>query len=168
MKQLTILRHAKAERPEGFATDLERPLSARGHKDAAAVAALVAALTPSVDWIVSSPALRTRETVKHLVQALNFKHKVVWDDSVYDASADALLGSLSIVPPDVEHTLLVGHNPGLQDLISGLCAGAPSRLNVTMATGAFAFVNLEIFWWNQIRWGCGALHLLVKPKLVRE
>jgi phosphohistidine phosphatase len=167
MKQLTILRHAKAERPEGYATDLERPLTSRGHKDAAAMAAIVADLNPTVDWIVSSPAVRTRQTTEHLVRTLNYKRQVAFDDTVYDATADALLTALTLVPPEAKHTLLIGHNPGMEELVSGLCAGAPDRLHIAMATGAFAHLELELFFWNQIRWGCGRLQLLVKPKVIK-
>lgn len=168
MKSLTVLRHAKAERPDEYPSDLERPLTSRGQKDAAAIAGVIAGLKPAVDWIISSPALRTRQTTEQLVKTLNFKRQVVWDDTVYAATADSLLMALTTVPPEVEHVVLVGHNPGVQELISGLCAGAPDRLSLAVATGAFALLSLEIFWWNQIRWGCGELQLLIKPKVVRD
>lgn len=168
MKYLSLLRHGKAERPEGYAGDRARPLTSRGQKDAGLVADLLARADPVPDWVISSPAQRTQETAERVAAALGLKHAIIWEERVYDAAAETLLQILSEVPPEIEHAVLVGHNPGLQELVSGLCAGAPDRLNVSMATGALAYLELEIFWWNQIRWGCGALQLLVKPKLLRE
>ena len=167
MKYLSVLRHAKAEHPEDFATDFERPLTSRGHKDAHYIGEIIAEIEPSVDWIVSSPSQRTRETVVPVVNALKFKRGVVWQDAVYEANAETLLAVLAQVPAEMEHVLFVGHNPGLEELVSGLAAGTPTRLALTMATGGLAHLTLEIFGWNQIRWGCGSLHCLLRPKMLR-
>jgi phosphohistidine phosphatase len=167
MKTLSILRHAKAERPEDFASDLERPLTARGHKDAARMGELLADLTPRVDWVISSPAQRTRETTAHIVHALAFKRAVLWQEAVYEAEADALLQLLAQTPSEMEHVVLIGHNPGMEMLVSGLSAGAPNRLGVIMAPGGLAHLTLDIMNWQQLRWGSGTLHFLLRPKLLR-
>ena len=167
MKTLSVLRHAKAEHTEDFPTDFERPLTQRGHKDAAKIGALLTELEPAIDWIVSSPALRTRQTVEPIVATLAFKRPIVWNEAVYEAEAETLLRALAVVPPEAEHVLLVGHNPGMEALVSGLCAGDPARLHLAMATTALAHIRLEIFTWNQLRWGSGTLQALIKPKLLR-
>lgn len=167
MKTLSIMRHGKAERLEGYPSDKARPLTSRGVKDANLIGELLARFDPRPDWIVSSPALRTQETAERIAEALSFKQPIIWEETIYEATAATLLDILSGIPPAVEHALIVGHNPSLQELVSGLCAGAPDRLNLTMATGALACIELEIVWWNQIRWGCGALQMLTKPKLLR-
>lgn len=168
MKYLSILRHGKAERPDDYPSDKARPLTARGVKDAGLIGGVLARTEPAPDWIVSSPALRTRQTTERVVELVGLTRQVIWEERIYAAAAETLLQVLSEIPPEIEHAVIVGHNPGLQELVSGLCAGAPERLNVALATGALAQLELEIFWWNQIRWGCGALQFLVKPKLLRE
>jgi phosphohistidine phosphatase len=168
MKLLTVLRHAKAENPAGYTTDVERPLTARGRKDAMLSAGAIATLSPKVDWILSSPSVRTRQSTDEVAKVLAYTGTIVWNEAVYDATPETLLEALQLVPPDAEHVLLVGHNPGMEGLVSGLCSGAPERMTVVMATGAVAFVHVEIVRWNQLRWGCGALYGLVKPKLLRR
>lgn len=168
MKYLSVLRHAKTERLEGYPNDQSRPLTSRGVKDTALMARLLARLEPAATWIISSPARRAQQTAEGVSAALAHPHQVIVEERVYDASAETLLAALSEVPPEVDHAVIVGHNPGMEALVSGLCAGATDRLHIVMATGALAYLNLEIVWWNQIRWGCGGLHMLMKPKLLRE
>jgi phosphohistidine phosphatase len=167
MKYLTILRHAKADRPDDYHRDFDRPLTKRGIKDAEQVARLIAKLEPAVDWVISSPSVRTRETTEHVLPTLGLGQQVHWEDAVYAATAEALLGALNAAPPEASHILLVGHNPGMEELVSGLAAGTPARLSCTLATAAFAHLEIEIVYWNQIRWGSGRLLNLVRPKLLR-
>jgi phosphohistidine phosphatase len=168
MKYLSVLRHAKAEPPEDYATDINRPLTSRGEKDALHMGAILAEIKPAIDWIISSPAQRTRDTAQQVVHALKFKRNVIWQDAIYEAEAETLLESLTLIPAEKEHVLLIGHNPGVEGLVSGLVAGDPNRLQLTMATAGLAHLTLEIFGWNQIRWGCGSLHCLLRPKLLRH
>lgn len=167
MKYLTIFRHAKAERAEDFATDFQRPLTTRGQKDTHQMAEILAGLEPPIDWIVSSPSQRTRDTTAIVTGTLNFTREAVWQATIYEADAETLLAVLAQVPAEMEHVLIVGHNPGMEELVSGLAAGAPTRLGITIPTAGLAHLTLEIFGWNQIRWGCGTLHCLLRPKLLR-
>lgn len=168
MKYLTIYRHAKTERAEDPTKDFERQLTPRGIKDSHQMAEILTEFEPGIDWIVSSPAQRTRETTNIAVEVLNFKRAIVWQDAIYEADAETLLAVLAQVPADMEHALIVGHNPGMEELVSGLAAGAPTRLGITMATAGIAYLTLEIFGWNQIRWGCGTIHCLLRPKMLRS
>jgi phosphohistidine phosphatase len=168
MKSLTLIRHGKAERPEGYPLDFDRPLTDRGHKDASRISAVLAEIEPSVDLLVSSPTARTRQTAERIAHALPYAKPVIWEERIYEASAEELLAVLSNTPQDIQHLLLVGHNPGMEELATGLMAGTTTSPNVHMPTAALAHLQLEIFWWNQIRWGCGQLHLLVTPKVLRK
>jgi phosphohistidine phosphatase len=168
MKTLTIIRHAKAERPEGYAADFDRPLTERGRKDTARMADVLARLDPPIDWLISSPAVRTRQTTELLIADQDDTKNVQWEPAVYEASADTLLELLNKVPQEIQHVVVVGHNPGMEELVAGLVAGAPERLSLHMPTAALAHVHLEIFWWNQIRWGSGQLALLITPKVLKK
>ena len=168
MKTLSIIRHAKAVSPEEAPNDFERPLTKRGQKDATQLGQIMAALSPAVDWWISSPALRTRESTELLTKALNYTKSVQWAENAYLAEADQWLALLKQAPSEAQHIAIVGHNPGLSDLVAGLTAGAATHLNFHLPTAAIVHLELEIFWWNQIRLGCGQLVLLLPPKLLRK
>ena len=168
MKTLSIIRHAKAVQPEEAPTDFDRPLTKRGQKDAIQLGTVLAALQPAVDWVISSPALRTRETTELLAKTAPYTKPIQWEESAYLAEAEQWLALIKNAPPEAKHVAIIGHNPGLADLVAGLVAGNATHLNFNLPTAAIVHLELEIFWWNQIRWGCGQLHLLLPPKLVRK
>ncbi|MEZ4673331.1 MAG: histidine phosphatase family protein [Caldilineaceae bacterium] len=167
MKTLTIVRHAKAEDADGSHSDFERALTKRGQKDARHVSRVLTRCKAPIDWIVSSPALRTRMTAEILATEVGFAGAVQWADSAYLGEAESWLALLKEVPPEVEHVAVVGHNPGVAALVAGLTTGVPYHLNLHFPTAAVAHMEMEIFWWNQIRWGCGQLRLLFTPKILR-
>ena len=167
MKMLSIIRHAKAEIASGGQSDFERALTKRGAKDTSVVAPVINRCKDSVDWILSSPAARTRTTAEIVAESLKFKGTIQWEDSAYLADAETWLSLLKKVPPEIQHVALIGHNPGVADLVAGLTTGAPARLNIHFPTAAIANLEMEIFWWNQIRWGCGQLRWLLTPKVLR-
>lgn len=168
MKRLTILRHAKAELPEKHPSDFVRPLTKRGEKDALITAAFLAQLDPRIDWILSSPALRAEQTAKTVAKRLSGNVPPVYDAQIYEADASLLLALLRAIPPEREHALLIGHNPALESLVAGLCAGSPDNLECRLATSGLAHLQIEIAWWDQLRWGAGVLQLLVTPRILRK
>jgi phosphohistidine phosphatase len=167
MKVLSILRHAKAERPEGYPNDFSRPLTTRGHKDGARMGAFLAGMEPAVDCILSSPAARAAQTAEHIAAELSYTKTVGWEASIYLASADTLLELLRRAPEESEHVVLIGHNPGLEELAAGLCSGAPDNSVLTLVTAGLAYFELDIARWSQIRWGAGQLRLLLSAKVLR-
>lgn len=167
MKYISILRHAKAQLLDEYPTDFERPLTPRGVKDARYIGQILASMSPAVDWIVSSPAQRTRETAQAIVEQLGFSRGVVWEAQIYAAEANTLLNVIAQVPSEMEHILIIGHNPGMEELVSGLVAGSPSRLGIHMPTAGLTHITLEVFSWSQVRWGSGTLQAFIRPKLLR-
>ncbi|MCS6825996.1 MAG: histidine phosphatase family protein [Caldilinea sp.] len=167
MKYITLWRHAKAERPEHYANDFDRPLTDRGRKDAARMAALIARLEPKIDALLSSPSARTAQTAQALLDLVNGKVKPIWQESIYLASADALLTLLQNLPEETQHVAIVGHNPGMEEVTSGLCGTAPEDIFVRIPTAAVAHIAADIPQWSLLRWGCGQLQLLIAPKVLR-
>lgn len=167
MKIISIWRHAKAERPENYASDFERPLTERGHKDAARMAALIANLEPPVDLILSSPAARTAQTVQALITQLNGAIDPLWNETIYLAAAETLLALLKAMPEEINHVVMVGHNPGLEELASGLCGSAPEDVFVRLPTAALAHVMIDTDHWSTVRWGGSQLKLLITPKALK-
>ena len=101
------------------------------------------------------------------VGVLGYDETVLWEQELYGADATTLMDILSSITCRNRARRDCGHNPGMEELVSGLCTGSTVRLNLSMPTAALAHVELDIFWWNQIRWGCGQLQVLIKPKLLR-
>jgi phosphohistidine phosphatase len=167
MKVLSIVRHGKAERPEGYQNDFSRPLTSRGHKDAVRLGSFMAEIEPPVDFIFSSPAARAAQTADHIAAELGFAKPVAWEESIYQANAEALLDLLRRAPEETEHIALIGHNPGLEELAAGLCSGASDNSVLTLITASLAHFELDIARWSQLRWGAGQLRLLVPAKMLK-
>lgn len=167
MKYISIWRHAKAERPELYASDYDRPLTERGIKDAARVGAVLVRIEPTVDLVVGSPAARTAQTVQALIALLEGASDPQWNAAVYLASAETLLALLKALPDTAQHVVLVGHNPGMEELASGLCGVAPEDVFVRMPTGALAHIEIDVSHWSMMRWGGAQLKLLLTPKVLR-
>jgi phosphohistidine phosphatase len=115
VRSIVIVRHAKAERPDGVA-DIDRPLSSRGHADAGAIGAWLARHDVRPDLVLCSPARRTRQTWHGIAVALAEAPEVRYEPRVYDGEARELLDLLRAVDDGVTTVVLVGHNPSVSDL----------------------------------------------------
>ena len=141
------MRHAQAVAATDEAGDAARTLSARGRRDAAALAALLAGATPGVpriDRVACSAATRTRETLALLLPALGVAGRdATVDEGLYLASADALAERVdALFAGGARHPLLVGHNPGLERLCARLL-GAPGLVMDTCARFTLRFDGPE-------------------------
>ncbi|NEV60585.1 SixA phosphatase family protein [Thiorhodococcus minor] len=120
-RELLLLRHAKSDWDSGAATDFERPLAKRGKSDAPKVGSWLYREGLVPDHVVSSPAERARQTAAKVCKRMDFKKKrIVWDETVYEASLPELLDVLARCPEGAATVLLVGHNPGLEELLRHL------------------------------------------------
>lgn len=117
MKTLTLLRHAKSGWDDAITRDFDRPLNAKGARAAAVIGQEIRALGLAFDHVVASPAIRVMETVEHLGHGYGRRIEPEWDRRLYLASASMLLDLIHALPEDAEHVLLIGHNPGLEELI---------------------------------------------------
>jgi phosphohistidine phosphatase len=116
-RRLVILRHAKAANPEG-AKDVDRPLTDRGHADAAAAGAWLSHQQWLPDLVVCSPSRRTRETWHGVALALSGAPEVRYDRDVYAGSGEKLLELVTEVGDEFATMLLIGHNPSVSHLSS--------------------------------------------------
>jgi phosphohistidine phosphatase len=125
-RTLVILRHAKAERPAESA-DVDRPLTERGHADAGAAGAWLAAHGYHPDLVLCSPARRTRQTWHGIAVALtpNGATEVRYEPSVYEAGPSGLLTLIQAIEPRFHTVLLIGHNPTMSLLSAMLDPTAP-------------------------------------------
>lgn len=120
-RELLVLRHAKASRSADVASDYDRPLTRRGRRDAPRIARWLKTRELVPDLVVASPARRARETAELVLDELALPAEAVrWDERAYDADVTALLHVLADAAGQARRVLLVGHNPGLEDLVRHL------------------------------------------------
>ncbi|WP_212829278.1 histidine phosphatase family protein [Catellatospora sp. TT07R-123] len=146
-RTLLLLRHAKADRPVGL-PDPDRPLTDRGHADAAAAGAWLVHQGYVPDLVVCSPARRTRQTWHGVAVALSGAGSptVHYERPIYEGSADDLLDVLRAVPPEHRTVLLIGHNPSISQLSALLDAGGGEVDSDGLRTCGIAVHAVENDW----------------------
>ncbi len=162
MKTILFMRHAKSDWSTHHQADFDRPLNARGQRDAPMMASFLAHHHLLPEWIVSSPAMRARLTAEFVARESRFRGQLTFDDRIYLGSPSMLLSVVRDLPEDTDTALLVGHNPGLEDTIALLCGG-----HVRMSTAAIASLRVDADRWRDVRAGGAYLQWLVKPKILR-
>ena len=118
-KTLYIARHAKSSWDDMSLSDFERPLNARGKRDAPFMANLLKEKGIKPDLILSSPAKRAKKTAKHYHEALG--GELQFDEGIYEASLMNLINLVQETFEKVDSVMIVGHNPGftaLNDMLS--------------------------------------------------
>ena len=165
MKRLYLLRHAKSSWDDPTLADLDRPLAPRGRRAAKVMAEHLRREGIAPELVLCSPSRRTRQTLKRLAPGLGRNADVQIEPELSAASAAALLEVLHEVPDELESVMLIGHNPGIQDLALSL-AGTGSeipRLRGKFPTAALATLELSGTW-RELAPGSADLVSFVKPK----
>lgn len=120
-RELLILRHAKSDWDSVATSDFDRPLAKRGKSDAPKVGAWLYREGLVPDLVVSSPAERAKQTASKVCKCLDIKKKqILWDADIYEAEVPKLLSVLGRCSPEAAIVLLIGHNPGLEELLMHL------------------------------------------------
>lgn len=145
MKTLLVLRHAKSSWKHPETSDHDRPLNKRGKRDAPRMGRLVAARELRPDVIVSSTAKRARWTADEVAQHSGYEGTVQLERRLYLASPDEIVHVVRNVADSAQRILVVGHNPGLEDLIARL-----GRHPETLPTAALAEIRLAIRSWSDL------------------
>ena len=145
MKTLLLLRHAKSSRKDSDIDDHERPLNKRGKKDAPKMGRLLRDQDLLPDLIVSSSAKRCRKTTEQIIQHSGYRGETRICGELYEADASKLREFVSKLDNRLSHVLIIGHNPGLEELLEPL-AGAYTPLS----TAALAQLELAIDAWGDL------------------
>jgi phosphohistidine phosphatase len=154
MKTLHLLRHAKSDWSDPSLDDHDRPLNQRGRKARKLIARHVKGWP--VDLIVCSTATRARETIEPVAEALGCP--VTYEPAIYGADVPELLAVVRALPGDAGTVLLVGHNPGFEDLAGDL-SGSFDRF----PTAALGTIELDVEHWADVGPGAGRLVTMVTP-----
>jgi phosphohistidine phosphatase len=166
MHTLYLLRHAKSSWTDQTLPDRERPLARRGRRDAKRIAKHLVRLESAPELVLCSSAERTRETLELLRPALAATSRISLEAELYAASADELLERIRAVPEAVASVMLIGHNPGLQELALVLASagGALGRLEAKFPTGALVTLTLADTTWRELSRADAVLAAYVVPK----
>lgn len=142
-RQLTVLRHAKSDWPDGVADHL-RPLAARGRREAPLAGQWLREHVGPIDLVVCSSAERTRQTWALVGPELEPIPDSRIDERLYDATTGRLLCVVRELPDDCDSVLFIGHNPGLEALVGYLsgsyCLLKTSALAVMSGSGPWVGV----------------------------
>jgi len=145
MKTLLLLRHAKSSWKDGEIADRDRPLTARGKRDAPRVGQLIRERELVPNLIVSSTAKRARKTADLVAEHCGYKGEVELLDDVYEADVNTLIKVLAKAAPDATRVMLVGHNPGLDELLFAL-----TGVDEHLSTAALAQLTVAVAKWRDL------------------
>jgi phosphohistidine phosphatase len=159
MKTLVLLRHAKSSWENTEISDFDRPLNSRGLKDAPIVGQNIKNRNIEIELILCSPAKRTKVTAILVRASGEIKAELRFDENIYEASSLNLLKMISKIEDSVNSVLIVGHNPGSEDLIRILT----NQIQL-FPTAALAKISLPIETWSDVSNCKGNLDFLLTPK----
>ncbi|MEU9167934.1 histidine phosphatase family protein [Streptomyces sp. NPDC048420] len=167
LRRLVVLRHAKSAWPEGVA-DHERPLGPRGLRDAPEAGRVLAASDLLPDLALCSTAVRARHTWELASAQWGTPPPVRLDPELYGADVPELLAAVHETPPEVLTLLLVGHNPGLEELVLALAGdgldGALDEVRVKFPTSAIAVLDWHGESWRDLGPGRALLTSVTVPR----
>lgn len=166
MKILYVLRHAKSDWGDPPRKDFDRPLNARGKKAAKAIGKELRKRKVKVDEVLASPAVRAQQTLGLVQEAYGRAFSVSDQRAIYMAEAETLLNLVRNASDEASRILIVGHNPGLQELVVSL--SKPGELLdeaiEKFPAAALAEIRFDVKGWNDISPGGGILEYLVRPR----
>lgn len=168
-RQLLILRHGKSDR-NSAAEDFRRPLKERGIEHAQRIGLWMMTEGAIPDYVVSSPAERTMETARRACNVMGLSDAAVHrDPDLYPGSLEQLLEGLARIPATTRQVLLVGHNPGLEELLEYLSSRAVPGAESGKRFPTAALARLEMpDDWRRLSRGCAELRDLVRPTTLPE
>lgn len=164
MKKLYALRHAKTERHH--TNDHERALTERGVNDCHVIGQYIKESKMTPDHVYCSSATRTRQTHDYVSNYFISSSEVHYTNSLYVVSGGDIIKVLSQVPEQYESIMIVGHNPGVSELLHILPKTTERHLAPSMPTASLAIYDLMIPNWQSIEPYCAKLVDLITPKML--
>lgn len=168
MKTIILLRHAKSSWGEASVEDFDRSLNPRGERAASLVGQFLRHEGLHPDIVLCSAARRTRETLVRVQGAFGEDVPALIERDLYLASTTTLLDRLRRLSDDADRVLVIGHNPGLEDLAATLIEpqGTPleEKLAMKYPTAGLAVLSADIGRWHDLKKRSCKLDLFVIPK----
>ncbi|MCB9134994.1 MAG: histidine phosphatase family protein [Anaerolineales bacterium] len=146
MKTLLLLRHAKSDWADAGISDHDRPLNKRGKTDAPRMGELLREHGQTPDLILSSTALRARQTAELVAEACEYLGEILTVREMYLAEPEEYLEAIQLYAREEAKVMIVGHNPGIEDLAARLTDQA-----ISMTTANVVHIRLPIDNWGTLR-----------------
>jgi phosphohistidine phosphatase len=165
MKTLLVLRHAKSSWKDTSLEDHDRPLNKRGKKTAPRMGKLLKDEKLVPDLIISSTAVRAKKTAEAVAKTAKVKSDIRLEPRLYLAGTQTMIQVLQEITSDpIKRVMIVGHNPGQENLVQELTGRAEP-----FPTAALAHIELPIKKWSDMEAGIkGELINLWRPKEIEE
>ena len=145
MKKLLLMRHAKSSWDNSDIPDHERSLKKRGKKDAERMGKLLKSKELKPDLILSSTALRAKETAEIVADTCKCKKEIIFLDSLYMAEPSDILRAIEKNSKDKKTVMVIGHNPGLEAFLQ-IADGKVESL----PTASIAYLTVSIDDWSEL------------------
>ncbi len=160
-KTLFLIRHSKSTRELPLISDMDRPLTEKGYRDAVAMSGVLSEHCKNPDLILSSPSVRTFSTALIFARTLKYSiNQIALENRIYEAGSRDLLAVLNKMDDSHNTILLFCHNPGATRFLS-LLTGDESR---HFSTSAFAAIKFDSNSWKSISAGTGKLLMHKQPR----
>ncbi len=145
MRQVLVYRHAKAEKSDGEIPDRQRRLLPRGQRQCESIGTELARRNRLPDAVITSPAVRARETAERTAESVGYDGSVTEADVLYDATPRTFLSVLQDVSDEVTRVMIVGHNPSVEEFVEH-ATGRYRR----MKTAHLAVLETDLASWRDI------------------
>jgi len=160
MKKLLLMRHARSSWDDSNIPDHERPLKKKGKKDAERMGKMLKSKELQPDLILSSTALRAKQTAEIVAESCKCKKEIIYLDSLYMAEPSDILNSIEKNGKDKKTIMVIGHNPGLEAFLQ-IANGKVESL----PTASIAYLTASVDYWNKLeKAGNIKLKKLWRPK----
>jgi phosphohistidine phosphatase len=168
MLTLSLFRHAKSSWANPGQQDFDRPLNERGLDAAPRMGAFMAGHGIAPDLVLCSPSARTRQTLDLVLPHFSAKPIILYEDILYLGSASTLIKRVRKLDADIQHAMIVAHDPGLHRLAMELPgSGDPDALQALaqkFPTAGLAVIEFEGRSWSRVKPGGGRLKVFMTPK----
>lgn len=161
MKQLYLVRHAKSSWDFPDLDDFDRPLSARGERDAPKMGKRFKEREITPDLVVTSPAVRARTTCDVITETLGLPQTLIKEDEdLYHSSDDEMFSIVRALPDKHDKVMMFGHNPGFTDFVNSLIDEHIDNI----PTAGMVGIRFKVDSWKDIKPGGGQLAFFDFPK----
>lgn len=158
-KKIILYRHGKSDWDADYSNDHERPLAERGIKSAKTMGQLLACSEQFPELVITSSAIRAKQTLELSIKAGNWTCEVIENDSLYYGGIEAIHEIIKNLPKNYSRVMLVGHEPKWSSLCSKFIGGG----DITFPTAAMARIDFECSKWQDLKFGMGTLRWMLQP-----